>query len=112
MRDGMHEHQQFCDMYTIERRKAIAGMEVAILGIFFTAGWPLQYLGLHKLGARFGCGAQYPLPKEFKDLGVQVFNRTEDALEGDIINVLRIQKERQKKVASLFTGIYTAFCPH
>ncbi len=55
--------------------------------------------GLHKLGARVRVvGPSTLLPKEFKDLGVQVFNRTEDALEGvDIINVLRIQKERQKK---------------
>ncbi|HHX51096.1 MAG TPA: aspartate carbamoyltransferase catalytic subunit [Clostridia bacterium] len=101
--DGMHEHptQALLDMYTIREKKGtIAGMEVAILGdILHSRVARSNIWGLHKLGARVRVvGPSTLLPKEFKDLGVQVFNRTEDALEGvDIINVLRIQKERQKK---------------
>jgi aspartate carbamoyltransferase catalytic subunit len=101
--DGMHEHptQALLDMYTIQEKKGrIAGLEVAILGdILHSRVARSNIWGLHKMGARVRVvGPSTLLPKEFKDLGVQVFNRTEEALEGvDVINVLRIQRERQKK---------------
>lgn len=99
--DGMHEHptQGLLDIFTIQQKKGtIKGLTVAILGdIYHSRVARSNIWGLTKLGAKVRVvGPSTLLPQEFKELGVEIFHRVEDALEGvDVINVLRIQKERQ-----------------
>jgi aspartate carbamoyltransferase catalytic subunit len=52
--------------------------------------------GLQKLGAEVAvCGPRSLLPNAIEELGVQVFDRIEDAIEwADALNVLRLQLER------------------
>lgn len=101
--DGMHEHptQALLDMFTIREKKGrINGLKVAILGdILHSRVARSNIWGLTKMGAQVRVvGPSTLLPKEIQRLGVQVYQRTEEALEDvDVINVLRIQRERQKK---------------
>src|SRR5690606_2614064 len=61
--------------------------------------------GLVKLGANVRvAGPPTLIPKGIEAMGVTVHYRLEEALEGaDVVNVLRIQRERQKR--SLFPTI-------
>lgn len=101
--DGMHEHptQALLDLYTIKEKKGhIEGLEVTILGdILHSRVARSNIWGLSKLGAKIRVvGPSTLLPEQFKDLGVEVYHNVEDALVGaDVINVLRLQKERQQK---------------
>jgi aspartate carbamoyltransferase catalytic subunit len=54
--------------------------------------------GLLKLGAEVAvCGPATLCPASFKELGVQVFTRVEEAIEwADVLNILRLQLERMK----------------
>jgi len=56
-------------------------------------------IGLTKLGARVRvAGPPTLMPHGLRELGVEVYHDLDAALEGaDVINVLRIQRERQKK---------------
>lgn len=107
--DGTHEHptQALLDMFTIREKKGrIDGLEVAILGdILHSRVARSNIWGLTKLGARVRvAGPATLVPREIEKMGVQVFERVEEAVEGvDVINVLRIQKERQQK--GLFPSI-------
>jgi aspartate carbamoyltransferase catalytic subunit len=43
-------------------------------------------------------GPQTLLPRDIEKIGVKVYNRVEEALDqADVVNVLRIQRERQQK---------------
>ncbi|MGB9859314.1 MAG: aspartate carbamoyltransferase catalytic subunit, partial [Moorellaceae bacterium] len=101
--DGMHEHptQALLDMFTIkEKLGRIEGLKVAILGdILHSRVARSNIWGLTKLGAEVRVvGPPTLIPPEIEKLGVKVFYRAEEALQGvDVINVLRIQRERQKK---------------
>lgn len=101
--DGMHEHptQALLDMFTIRQKKgSIEGLTVAILGdILHSRVARSNIWGLSKLGAKVRVvGPSTLLPEQFKDLGVEVYHNVEEALKDvDVINVLRLQKERQKK---------------
>jgi aspartate carbamoyltransferase catalytic subunit len=61
--------------------------------------------GLIKLGANVTlAGPSTLVPREFTKLGVRVCDNLEEALEGaDVVNLLRIQHERQK--AGFFPSI-------
>ena len=104
--DGMHEHptQGLLDMFTIrEYKKRIEGLKVVIVGdIAHSRVARSNIWGLSKLGARVVvCGPWTLMPLEIEKLGVEVSSDIEDALEGaDVVNVLRMQLERQK--SSLF----------
>ena len=52
--------------------------------------------GLHTLGAEVMlCGPSHLIPKYISDFGVKITHNIDEALEwGDVINVLRIQRER------------------
>jgi aspartate carbamoyltransferase catalytic subunit len=54
--------------------------------------------GLRKLGAEVAvCGPRSLLPNAITEMGVQVFNRIEEAIEwADALNVLRLQLERMQ----------------
>ena len=107
--DGAHEHptQALLDLYTIrERRGSIAGLHVAIIGdILFSRVARSNIFGLLKLGARVTLvGPTTLVPREFERLGVTVSHRIDEVLPTvDVVNLLRIQHERQRK--EYFPGI-------
>jgi aspartate carbamoyltransferase catalytic subunit len=107
--DGAHEHptQALLDLYTIrEKRGKIDNLHVAIVGdILFSRVARSNIFGLTKLGARVTLiGPRTLVPHEFEKLGVTVSNKIDDVLpEVDVVNLLRIQHERQRK--EYFPGI-------
>jgi aspartate carbamoyltransferase catalytic subunit len=107
--DGAHEHptQALLDLYTIrERRGSIAGLHVAIVGdILFSRVARSNIFGLLKLGARVTLvGPSTLVPRAFERLGVTVTHRIDEVLPTvDVVNLLRIQHERQRK--GYFPGI-------
>ncbi len=109
--DGSHEHptQGLLDAFTIRERKGrIEGLNVTILGdILYSRVARSNIWALTKLGARVTlCGPPTFVPKIFESFApnVRVTWNIEEALRGaDVINLLRIQQERQR--ASMFPGI-------
>ena len=101
--DGAHEHptQALLDAYTIrERRGSIAGLHVAIVGdILFSRVARSNIFALLKLGARVTLvGPSTLVPREFEKLGVTISHRIDEILPTvDVVNLLRIQHERQRK---------------
>jgi aspartate carbamoyltransferase catalytic subunit len=101
--DGAHEHptQALLDIYTIrERKRTLAGLHVAIIGdILFSRVARSNIFGLLKLGARVTLvGPSTLVPREFEKLGVTVSHDIDEVLPtADVVNLLRIQHERQRK---------------
>jgi len=100
--DGCHEHptQGLLDMYTL--REAVGkldGVKITIIGDISHSRVALSNIfGLKTMGARVAvCGPATLIPREIEKLGVKVFHSLDEALEfSDVINVLRIQIERQQ----------------
>src|SRR3954454_16958514 len=107
--DGAHEHptQALLDAYTIRERKGkIEGLNVTILGdILYSRVARSNIWALTKLGARVAlCGPSTLVPKLFEQMGCRVTHNVDDAIkDADIINLLRIQHERQRK--SMFPSL-------
>lgn len=107
--DGAHEHptQALLDMYSIRDKKGtLEGLKVAILGdIEHSRVARSNIIGLSKYGCEIRVvGPATLLPAEIEALGVKKYYDIEEALDGvDVINVLRLQLERQKK--GLFPSI-------
>ncbi len=107
--DGSHEHptQGLLDLFTIkEHKKKIAGLNVSIIGdIAHSRVARSNIWGLTKLGAKVTvCGPATLMPAEIEKLGVKVTYDIREAIEGaDVINMLRIQLERQSQ--NLFPSI-------
>jgi aspartate carbamoyltransferase catalytic subunit len=101
--DGAHEHptQGLLDSYTIREKKgAIAGLHVAIIGdILFSRVARSNIFALLKLGARVSLvGPSTLVPRIFEQFGVAVSHELEAVLPtADVVNLLRIQHERQRK---------------
>jgi aspartate carbamoyltransferase catalytic subunit len=101
--DGAHEHptQGLLDIFTIrENFGRINGLNIAIVGdILFSRVARSNIFGLLKLGANVTLvGPSTLVPKSFEKLGVRVSHRLDDILaEVDVVNLLRIQHERQRK---------------
>lgn len=101
--DGAHEHptQALLDLYTIRQRKGtVAGLHVVIIGdILFSRVARSNIFGLLKLGARVTLvGPSTLVPREFEKLGVAVSYDIDEILPtADVVNLLRIQHERQRK---------------
>ena len=101
--DGAHEHptQALLDTFTVREKKGkIAGLNVTILGdILYSRVARSNIWALTKLGASVTlCGPATLVPKVFEQMGCRVTYNVEEAIEGaDIINLLRIQHERQRK---------------
>jgi aspartate carbamoyltransferase catalytic subunit len=101
--DGAHEHptQALLDVFTIrERLGKFAGLKVAIVGdILFSRVARSDIWALKKLGAEVTLvGPSTLVPRSFEEMGVQVARRIDDIIESaDVINLLRIQHERQRK---------------
>lgn len=100
--DGAHEHptQGLLDILTIRRRKKkIAGLTVGLVGdILHSRVARSNIHGLTKLGAKvIVCGPPTLVPAGMETWGVQVAHRLDDILaECDVLNLLRIQFERQR----------------
>jgi len=110
--DGAHEHptQALLDVFTIREKKgAIAGLNVTILGdILFSRVARSNIWALRKLGANVTlCGPSTLVPRVFEQMGCRVTYDIDDALAGaDVINLLRIQHERQRKTMFPNIGEY------
>lgn len=112
--DGAHEHptQGLLDIFTIrEKFGKIEGLHIAIVGdILFSRVARSNIFGLLKLGAKVTLvGPSTLVPKRFESLGVRVSHRLDDILaEVDVVNLLRIQHERQRKEYFPGLGEYIA----
>ena len=99
--DGTHEHptQGLLDLLTIREVKGrVAGLTVAIVGDIAHSRVARSNLwGLHKLGANVRLvGPTTLMPADADRLPCRVFTELEEGLRGaDVVNVLRIQLERQ-----------------
>lgn len=100
--DGRHEHptQALLDLLTIrDHRGPIAGQKVCIVGdVLHSRVARSNVYGLLKLGAEVAvCGPRTLLPRGIEEMGVQVFDRVEAAIEwADVLNILRLQLERME----------------
>src|SRR5438270_4232237 len=112
--DGAHEHptQALLDAFTIrERKDKIEGLNVTILGdILYSRVARSNIWALTKLGAKVTlCGPSTLVPRTFEQMGCRVTYDVEDAIrEADIINLLRIQHERQRKSMLPSLGEYAS----
>ncbi len=112
--DGAHEHptQGLLDAFTIrEKLGRIEGVRVAIVGdILFSRVARSNIQLLTKLGAEVTLvGPSTLVPATFACLGVRLAHSIDDVLEEvDVINLLRIQHERQRKEYFPGLGEYTA----
>ena len=112
--DGAHEHptQALLDVFTIREKKGdIAGLNVTILGdILYSRVARSAIWCLRKLGANVTlCGPSTLVPRIFEQLGCRVTHDMDDALaEADVINLLRIQHERQRKTMFPSIGEYAS----
>jgi aspartate carbamoyltransferase catalytic subunit len=107
--DGAHEHptQGLLDIFTIrEKLGRIEGVEVAIVGdILFSRVARSNIFGLRKLGAKVTLvGPPTLVPKSLEQLGVRVTHSIDEVLaSADVLNLLRIQHERQRQ--EFFPGL-------
>jgi aspartate carbamoyltransferase catalytic subunit len=112
--DGAHEHptQALLDTFTIrEKLGHVAGIHVAIIGdILFSRVARSNIHALLKLGARVTLvGPSTLVPREFEQMGVTVTHDLDAVLpDADVVNLLRIQHERQRKEYFPSLGEYTA----
>src|SRR5499433_1235207 len=111
--DGAHEHptQALLDTFTIREKKGrVAGLKVTILGdILYSRVARSNIWALLKLGAKVTlCGPSTLVPAVFEQMGCRVTHDVDEAIaEADIINLLRIQHERQRKTMFPSLGEYT-----
>jgi aspartate carbamoyltransferase catalytic subunit len=100
--DGTHEHptQGLLDIFTMrQHRGRVTGLRVAIIGdIMHSRVARSNIWGLTKLGAQVTvAGPPTMMPADVERFGVTVAKSTDEALEGaDVVNILRIQLERQR----------------
>ncbi|MBI2929671.1 MAG: aspartate carbamoyltransferase catalytic subunit [Verrucomicrobia bacterium] len=101
--DGAHEHptQALLDTFTIREKKGrVEGLKVTILGVILFSRVARSIIGaLLKLGAQVTlCGPPTLVPPVFERLGCRVTHNMAEAIaDADIINLLRIQHERQRR---------------
>jgi len=101
--DGAHEHptQALLDLLTIrEKYKRVKGLKVTIVGdIKFSRVARSNIWGFKTMGVDVSlCGPTTLMPVEIEKMGVRVYSDLDRALEGaDVVMVLRIQLERQKR---------------
>jgi aspartate carbamoyltransferase catalytic subunit len=112
--DGAHEHptQALLDAFTIREKKGrIAGLKVTILGdVLYSRVARSNIWALTKLGAKVTlCGPSTLVPRVFEQMGCRVTYDVEEAIrDADIINLLRIQHERQRKSMFPSLGEYSS----
>ena len=100
--DGMHEHptQALLDLFTIREAKGtVRGLHVVLVGdILHSRVARSNIWGLLTMGARVTvAGPPTLIPPGLESLGVRVrFDLDAVLPEADVVNMLRIQRERQK----------------
>jgi aspartate carbamoyltransferase catalytic subunit len=100
--DGTHEHptQGLLDLLTLRQRLgSLEGRRVCMCGdVLHSRVARSNIYGLKALGAEVAvCGPRSLLPNAINEMGVQVFDRIEAAIEwADALNVLRLQLERMQ----------------
>jgi aspartate carbamoyltransferase catalytic subunit len=98
--DGTHEHptQGLLDLLTLRDRLGdLAGKRICICGdVLHSRVARSNIWGLKRMGAEVAvCGPRSLLPNSIEEMGVEVFDRVEEAIEwADALNVLRLQLER------------------
>jgi len=98
--DGTHEHptQAMLDITSIyEKFGKIKGLKVVIVGDILHSRVAMSNIfGLKTMGAEIMlCAPPHLVPKYISDFGVKVTHNIDDALNWcDVVNVLRIQRER------------------
>jgi aspartate carbamoyltransferase catalytic subunit len=103
--DGAHEHptQGLLDLYSIrEKFGKIEGLKICIVGDIAHSRVALSNIfGLKTMGAEVSvCGPATLIPRNIECLGLKVLHNIEEAIEqNDILNILRIQLERQAGVS-------------
>ena len=108
--DGAHEHptQGLLDIFTIRQLKGrLENLTVGLVGdIAHSRVARSNIHGLIKLGAKvIVCGPPTLVPHNITELGVEVSHSLDDVLPRcDVINMLRIQFERQRN--GLFPSIH------
>ncbi|MBN1212378.1 MAG: aspartate carbamoyltransferase catalytic subunit [candidate division Zixibacteria bacterium] len=104
--DGAHEHptQALLDMYTIRKRYGkLNGLRVVLVGdVMHSRVIRSNIWGLKTMGASVAlCGPSTLMPYEVEKFGCDAYTHLDEALEGaDVVNIMRIQLERQQ--AGLF----------
>ena len=112
--DGAHEHptQALLDLFTIREKKGkIEGLNVTILGdILYSRVARSNIWALTKLGAKVTlCGPSTLVPRVFEQMGCTVTYKVDEAIaQADILNLLRIQHERQRKTMFPSLSEYTS----
>lgn len=101
--DGIHEHptQALLDAYSIREKKgSLKGLKIALVGDIVHSRVALSNIFcLKKMGAEVHvCGPATLIPKHIGELGVEVSYSLDETLKKvDVVNMLRIQKERQSE---------------
>jgi len=100
--DGSHEHptQGLLDLLTLrDKLGSLEGKRICIVGdVLHSRVARSNIWGLQAMGAEVAvCGPRSLLPGAIRELGVQVFDRVEAAIEwAHALNVLRLQLERMQ----------------
>lgn len=100
--DGSHEHptQALLDMFTIRQKYGkLKGLRVVLIGdIKHSRVVRSNIWGLKTMGASVAvCGPSTLLPYEVEKFGVDIYTDLNEALDGaDVVNIMRIQLERQQ----------------
>ena len=98
--DGTHEHptQAMLDITSIyEKFGKIKDLKIVIVGDILHSRVAMSNIfGLRTMGAEVMlCGPSHLIPKYISDFGIKISYNIDEALEWcDIINILRIQRER------------------
>jgi len=104
--DGAHEHptQALLDMFTIRKVYGrLDGLRVVLVGdVMHSRVIRSNIWGLKTMGASVAlCGPTTLIPHGVEMFGCDVYTNLDEALDGaDVVNIMRIQLERQK--AGLF----------
>lgn len=107
--DGAHEHptQALLDLFTVREKKGrLAGLKIAIIGdILHSRVARSDIWAFTKMGAEVRlAGPATLLPPRADKMGARICASIEEAVtDADVINVLRIQRERQQQ--GLFPGL-------
>ena len=100
--DGMHEHpsQGLLDLFTLREAKGrLEGLKVLVVGdIAHSRVARSNIWGLLTMGAEVRlCGPATLIPPGIERMGPRLYESLDEAIEGvDVVNVLRIQLERQE----------------
>lgn len=100
--DGAHEHptQALLDMFTIRQKYgSLDGLRVVLIGdVKHSRVVRSNIWGLKAMGASVAvCGPSTLMPYEAEKFGVDCYTNVDEAIDGaDVVNIMRIQLERQK----------------